>query len=472
MMIKWKYNIIILIIILIIGIINIDGYTLIYPLIPDGLLNFAQTLLQSQAKEFNKFDSTTIYNYNISNNDDYSSTNVIKLFDMDKIKNKIIIEIPYCFTSKFCDIVNLFTWAESNSISCDRVKLHVHQSLDKWGSYINNLKFIYQNECKYETYLNFSFDSTTKEDDSILGVALGRYVNQLFTFEYLSFSFSNNSINDNLTVTVTKKIQQQMFVMKYNEIILYDNSNQNRCLYWSNSFYRWLTSINWIIIFLIFVIFLTTMLLIDLIFYIKSIRKKKNNSNNDIIDNFENGVQIKISNIIVKKQSIVADGDKIKVRMLNKQTNYCKKFIYLSLLTIPQIFISIYCLFAIIIAGNCSPSTTIILHEIGHVMGLGHNTQQYGLMFPFIYPQSFPCIGQDERNGLKSIYKSAYSDIENEAGGGDKDICLYDDSASMSTLWILIFATISGIIITLIVLSLHRLFVRKLKNAIEFSIRF
>jgi hypothetical protein len=346
----------------------VQSYTLITPLIPIELFNFS--LLSSNSN-----------NNNNNNNNDTINNNKIN--------------INYCYKPKFCDIVNLFSWVETNAISCDDVKDHVNEALNKWQLFVDRLVFTQQEECEYYTHLNFTFDDVNNLN--LLGVATSR-------IEYIT-------------------IQEKIITMKYSEITLFDNSDKSRCLYWNNSFYRWIASFPNILLILLACTLPSLMILIDIMLY-----------------------------------------KKIVVEKIYEFKNYQKIILYF-VMCLPQIFISYFYLFSVIIL-KCSPTTTTILHEIGHVMGLGHNQDKYGLMFPLNYPQTFPCIGEDERNGLANIFGSFYNPYHI-----NEDVCIYNNTVfSYSVLWLTFLAIFSGLIITILLVGCIRYLVTKLHETIIFSI--
>ncbi|KAL0459169.1 UNVERIFIED_CONTAM: Metalloendoproteinase 1 [Sesamum latifolium] len=47
---------------------------------------------------------------------------------------------------------------------------------------------------------------------------------------------------------------------------------------------------------------------------------------------------------------------------------------------------------------------SIGLHELGHILGLGHSTDVGAVMYPIMYPGVRKVLGQDDRNGIKALY--------------------------------------------------------------------
>ncbi|KAL0459160.1 UNVERIFIED_CONTAM: Metalloendoproteinase 1 [Sesamum latifolium] len=49
---------------------------------------------------------------------------------------------------------------------------------------------------------------------------------------------------------------------------------------------------------------------------------------------------------------------------------------------------------------------TVGLHELGHVLGLGHTTDEHNIMSPFINSGQRKVLGQDDINGIRALYQS------------------------------------------------------------------
>lgn len=47
---------------------------------------------------------------------------------------------------------------------------------------------------------------------------------------------------------------------------------------------------------------------------------------------------------------------------------------------------------------------TIMLHEIGHMFGLGHSTAIGSTMYPIIFPEQLPELSEDDVSGLQALY--------------------------------------------------------------------
>lgn len=124
------------------------------------------------------------------------------------------------------------------------------------------------------------------------------------------------------------------------------------------------------------------------------------------------------------------------------------RFLFALAAMVPKV-ICVFLFAGLWILTTCAPTDSILTHEVGHFMGLGHETVQ-SIMQPYVDDGRAPCLYPDDLAGIAFLYKQWAKPVP----AGQPLSCM-SESVGLSLVPVVLVSVVMGTALTLLVALIH-----------------